>query len=432
MTIQTLELHESQVRTYCRQFPVQFDKAEGSHVYDTAGNRYLDFLAGAGSLNYGHNNPVIRDALVDYLQDGRIVQSLDLFTVAKADFVKTFYANVLQPRGLGDFKIQFVGPTGTNSVEAALKLARRVTRRTEVFAFTNGFHGVTLGALAACGEQGKRAAGGVPLTHVTRVPFDGYKGAGNTLDIVEKMLDDPSSGWTPPAAFIVEVVQGEGGLNVASASWLQALRKLCDRVGSLLIIDEIQSGCGRTGDFFAFEQSGIKPDLICVSKSLGGYGLPMAVLLMRPEHDCWKPGEHNGTFRGSCLSFVAATQALKTYWSDPAFAKRVHQKSMMAKARLNALTSTHRGVTTVGRGLMLGLRFATPADATEIMLDCFTDRLIVETCGPNSNTLKMLPPLTTPMETLLDGLEIVANATSRVLRKRSVPKPVRMPELAAV
>ncbi|QFT33919.1 Diaminobutyrate--2-oxoglutarate transaminase [Labrenzia sp. THAF82] len=325
METKVFEECESQVRTYFRQFPMEFNKAEGSYIFGADGRCYIDFLSGAGSLNYGHNNPAIRKALIAYLNEGGIVHSLDLHTTAKKTFMRTFVDKILAPRGMEDYKLQFVGPTGTNAVEAALKLARKVTGAHDIFAFTHGFHGVTLGALATCGEQSKRAVGGVPLSNVTRVPFDGFHSNLDTIALIEQMLADPNSGWVAPAAFIVEVVQGEGGLNVASPSWLKALEQLCRKLGSLLIVDEVQTGCGRTGDFFAFEASGICPDIVCVSKSIGGYGLPMALVLLRRELDCWRPGEHNGTFRGSCLSFIAATSAIETYWSDTTFIEDVRK-----------------------------------------------------------------------------------------------------------
>lgn len=418
MGTKTLQQHESQVRTYCRQFPVEFDKAEGPYVFGTDGRRYIDFLAGAGSLNYGHNNPVIREALIAYLNEGGIVQSLDLYTAAKRNFVRAFVDKILAPRGMADYKLQFVGPTGTNAVEAALKLARKVTGAHDIFAFTHGFHGVTLGALATCGERSKRAAGGVSLSNVTRVPFEGFHGGLDTIAFIERMLADPNSGWVPPAAFIVEVVQGEGGLNVASASWLQALERLCRKLGSLLIVDEVQTGCGRTGDFFAFEASGIRPDIVCLSKSLGGYGLPMAIVLLRPELDCWRPGEHNGTFRGSCLSFVGATSAIETYWSDSMFIEDVRKKGVLVRSRLTELADCNRSISVVGRGMMVGLRFREAILAGEVSAACFEAGLLVETCGPNGNTLKLLPPLTTPSSVLFDGLEILAGAVAQVLCQR--------------
>lgn len=403
-----------------RYYPRLFDQAEDCYIDDTSGVRYLDFLAGAGSLNYGHNNPVLLEALIAHLRSGRVCQSLDLFTVAKAEFVRAMVDHVLSPRGLGDYKLQFTGPTGTNAVEAALKLARKVTGRTDVVAFTDGFHGVSLGALAVSGESGKRRAAGQPLPNVLRAAYDGFYGPHiDTIALMERLFDDPNSGWGTPAAFIVEAVQGEGGLNAASSAWLQRLATLAKRLGALLILDEIQSGCGRTGTFFAFEAAGIMPDIICLSKSISGFGLPMALNLIRPEHDCWAPGEHNGTFRGSNLSFATATAAIQAYWRDDTFIEAVRAKSVMLRARLSEIADRTRGCQVVGRGMMSGLRFAQAENARKVARQCFDRRLIVETCGPRGNTLKMLPPLTTPLDALLDGLEIIAGAVSSVQRART-------------
>ncbi|PRH89218.1 diaminobutyrate--2-oxoglutarate transaminase [Labrys okinawensis] len=413
MSIEVIERHESQVRTYCRHFPALFKRAEGSHVFDSQGRRYLDFLAGAGSLNYGHNNPYLREALIGHLNENGICQSLDLYTTAKADFMEAFFDHILAPRNLADYRLQFVGPTGTNAVEAAFKLARKVTGRHQIVAFTRGFHGVSLGALAASAENGKRRAAGQPLNNVLRAPFEGYFGQKvDTIAIIEKFLDDPNSGWEAPAAFVVEVVQGEGGLETASPGWLQRLAALASRLGSLLIIDEIQTGCGRTGDFFAFEASGIKPDLICVSKSISGFGLPMSLLLIRSEHDQWAPGEHNGTFRGSNLSFVTATAAIRHYWLTGDFIGEVRANAVIVRSGLNEIASRHRGVSVVGRGMMLGLRFSTEGRADAVSRACFEQGLIVETCGPHGNTLKLLPPLTTPEALLEEGIEIIARCTA--------------------
>jgi len=415
MHIHSIENHESQVRTYCRDFPALFDIAKGSFVEDTEGNRYLDFLAGAGSLNYGHNDPKIAAKLIEHLTAGRICQSLDLYTVPKAEFIATFVKHIMRPRGLGEHKIQFVGPTGTNAVEAALKLARKVTRRSDVVAFTDAFHGVSLGSLAACGERGKRAAAGVHLHDVVRGAFENFHGpAVDTIALLETYFSDPNSGVEAPAAFIVEPVQGEGGLNTASPQWMRRLADLAARLGSLLIVDEVQTGCGRTGHFFAFEESGIIPDIVCVSKSIGGFGLPMALLLVKPHHDVWAPGEHNGTFRGSNLSFVAATAAIDHYWRDECFITDVRHKAQMVRARLNDIAGRYRRVHVVGRGLMIGLRFKDPKIARAVCAGAFTKRLIVETCGPDGNTIKLLPPLTTSLADLEAGLEIIAGTIEDV------------------
>ena len=317
---------ESEVQSYARAFPRVFNKAKGEHLYDEEGNQYLDFLAGAGTLNYGHNNPIFKDKLLEYIQDDGITHGLDLHTKAKREFLETFNEKILKPRGF-DYVMQFTGPTGTNAVEAALKLARNITGRENVISFTNGFHGVSLGSLAATGNSHHRNAAGVGLSGTSRMPYENYLGDGiDTTAFLDKVLSDSSSGIDKPAAVIVETVQGEGGINVASFEWLKNLESVCRKHDVLLIIDDIQAGCGRTGTYFSFENAGIKPDMITLSKSLGGYGTPFAVVLFRPELDQWKPGEHNGTFRGNNFAFVTAKAAIDEYWSDDSFSKEIMRK----------------------------------------------------------------------------------------------------------
>ena len=307
---------ESNVQSYARAFPRVFNKAQGTQIWDENGRRYLDFLAGAGSLNFGHNNPVLKQALLDYIQSDAITHSLDLHTSAKEKFLTAMDEYILKPRGL-EYVMQFTGPTGTNAVEAALKIARKVTGKTNVICFTNGFHGVSMGALAVTGNQTLRAAAGMPLGGTTTMPYDGYMGDDvDTISYLERVLDDPSSGVDAPAAVILEIIQGEGGLNAARIEWLQRLQVLCNEKNIPLIVDDIQAGCGRTGTFFSFEEAGLKPDIVTLSKSLSGYGLPFSIVLIRREHDQWKPGEHNGTFRGNNLAFVTAAAMLEHYWSS--------------------------------------------------------------------------------------------------------------------
>lgn len=415
--IAIFERRESEVCVYARSFPMLFDQARGSYLYDSAGNRYLDFLAGAGSLNYGHNNPVLKRALLDYIERDGITHSLDLHTAAKANFLTALSELILQPRQL-DYRVQFTGPTGTNAVEAALKLARNVTGRHNVIAFTNGFHGVTLGAVAATGNAHHRGGAGVALSGVTRTPFCGYMGNEfDTLKLLDKQLGDRSSGIDKPAAVIVETVQGEGGLNVASTKWLQGLEQLCRRHDMLLIVDDIQAGCGRTGHFFSFETAGIKPDIVTLSKSLSGYGLPFAVVLMKPQYDLWKPGEHNGTFRGNNHAFVTATAALREYWSDNSFAEEVQRKAQHLSKRLRDIAE--RGSVTQfklkGRGMMQGLQCRDGAQAAAITAKALTRGLVIETSGSDSQVVKCLCPLTIEQQDLDVGLDIIAACATEVV-----------------
>jgi len=403
---------ESEVRSYCRGWPTVFDRAQGSRMYDEDGHAYLDFFAGAGSLNYGHNNPVLKRALLDYLERDGVVHGLDMSTTAKRAFLETFQEVVLRPRGL-DHKVMFPGPTGANAVEAALKLARKVKGREAIVSFTNAFHGMTLGALAVTGNAFKRAGAGVPLVHGTPMPFDNYLD-GKVEDFLwfERLLQDAGSGLNRPAAVIVETVQGEGGINVARPEWLRALADLCRRQDMLLIVDDIQMGCGRTGAFFSFEEAGITPDIITVSKSISGYGLPMSLTLFRPELDIWEPGEHNGTFRGNNPAFVTAAAALNTYWTDGQMEKQTLARGEQVEAALRAIAAEHRAeVADVrGRGLVWGLEFHDRSRAGAVASRAFELGLLIETSGPESEVVKLLPALTISPEELDEGLRILARA----------------------
>ena len=404
------ERRESRVRSYCRSVDAIFDTASGSIMRDVDGREYIDFLSGAGSLNYGHNDPDMRAALIEYLIRNGITHGLDLFTDAKRAFLETFEDLVLEPRRI-DYRVQFTGPTGANGVEAALKLARKITGRTNVVAFTNGFHGVTLGALAATGNSHHRIGPMIPLGNVYRAPYDGYLGEEfNTADLLEKMLDDPSSGLDAPAAFLLETVQGEGGLNVASPVWLNRIAAVARKCGALLIVDDVQAGCGRTGTFFSFEGTGVLPDLVVLAKSISGYGLPMALVLIRPEYDVWKPGEHNGTFRGNAHAFVTARVALQKFWDGNEFRHEIAAKSALVGHRLSRIADLVPGGRVKGRGMMQGVDVGSHALAAEITQRCFDNGLVIETSGPNDEVVKVFAALTTPLDILERGLGILQDA----------------------
>ncbi|WP_024806489.1 diaminobutyrate--2-oxoglutarate transaminase [Nocardia sp. BMG51109] len=402
---------ESNVRGYCRSWPTLFDTAQGSWIRDDSGRDFLDFFAGAGSLNYGHNNPVLKQALIDYIARDGITHGLDMSTVAKQKLLETIDSVLLNPRGL-DYKVQFPGPTGANAVEAALKLARKVTGRTTILNFTNAFHGMTLGALSVTGNAAKRAGAGVPLTYVNPMPYDGYLD-GDELAWMEKALDDSSSGIEKPAAVIVETVQGEGGVNVARAEFLKRLSELCAARGILLIVDDVQMGCGRTGPFFSFEIAGITPDIVTLSKSISGYGMPLALVLMRRELDQWAPGEHNGTFRGNNPAFVTATATLENFWADGRLAESTAAKGARIHRSFSDLSDTYEGVSTRGRGLVHGLVFDEPSEAGKVSRIAFEQGLLVETSGAEDEVVKLLPPLTITDDELDHGLSILGAAVDK-------------------
>ncbi|SDG65824.1 diaminobutyrate-2-oxoglutarate transaminase [Lentzea fradiae] len=395
---------ESEVRSYCRSWPVVFDRATGSWLHTEDGRRYLDFFAGAGALNYGHNNPVLKQALLEYLAEDRVIHSLDMHTAAKRAFLEKFDELVLAPRGL-DYKVQFPGPTGTNAVESALKLARKVTGRESIVNFTNAFHGMTLGSLSVSGDSMKRGGAGIPLVHATPMPYDNYFDR-RYPDFLyfERLLSDNGSGLNKPAAVIVESVQGEGGINAARFEWLAGLADLCRKHDILLIVDDVQMGCGRTGPFFSFEPAEIQPDIVCLSKSIGGFGLPMALTLVRPHLDVWEPGEHNGTFRGNNASFVTAAASLETYWADDRLEKSTLAKGEQVDRALHEIARSVPGVTPKGRGLARGLSFADPATAARVAKTAFERELLVETSGPDDEVVKLMPPLTITDDELGEGL----------------------------
>ncbi|SMF39290.1 diaminobutyrate aminotransferase apoenzyme [Alteromonadaceae bacterium Bs31] len=407
---------ESEVQSYARAFPRVFNRALGEYIYDEEGNQYLDFLAGAGTLNYGHNNANFKEKLLDYISNDGIAHGLDLHTKAKGEFLETFNEKILKPRNM-EYMVQFTGPTGTNAVEAALKIARNVTGQQNIVTFTNGFHGVSLGSLAATGNSHHRDAAGVSLSGTHRIPFDGYLGEGiDTTVYLDKVLSDSSSGINSPAGVVVETVQGEGGINAASFEWLRNLQAVCKKHGVLLIVDDIQAGCGRTGTYFSFEDAGIEPDIITLSKSLSGYGLPLAVVLMKPELDQWKPGEHNGTFRGNNLAFVTAKAAIDCYWSDNSFSNEIRRKGQYVSDRTEAIIKKHGegNFSTRGRGMFQGINCVNGDLAGKITKKAFKNGLIIETSGADDHVVKFLCPLVISDENLKTGLDIVEQAVEEV------------------
>lgn len=414
----SFERLESNVRSYARSFPQTFNRALGAELWDNGGRRYLDFLAGAGALNYGHNNPVFKTALIKYIESDGIAHSLDLQTVAKENFLNAMNDIILAPRGF-DHVMQFTGPTGTNAVEAALKIARKVTGRSNIISFTNGFHGVSLGALAMTGNEHLRGAAGVSLPGSTRMPFDGYLGDNfDTISYMERLLDDPSSGIDPPAAAIVECVQGEGGLNVARDEWLKRLRQLCDKHGIILIADDIQAGCGRCGSFFSFESSEIIPDIVTLSKSLSGFGLPLSVVLIKRDLDKWLPGEHNGTFRGNNHAFITATAALETYWQTPEFEAAATAKGDQLRKGLQKIADRFAPAVLGlrGKGLFRGLVFTNPDHAGAVTKKALDLGLMIERCGPRDEVVKCMAPITIASAELDEGLDILNRACQDVLQ----------------
>ena len=406
---------ESNVRSYCRSWPVVFDTARGSRVWTEDGREFLDFFSGAGALNYGHNNPVLKAALLGFLERDGLLHGLDAHTATKRTLLETLHRVILAPRGL-QYRVMFPGPTGANAVEAALKLARKVTGRVTIAHFGGSFHGVTLGALAVTSNPANRAAAGVPLLHGLALPFDDPGlSVEAALDEVDRRLAASGSGLRRPAAVILETVQGEGGVRVARTEWLRGVASLCRDLGIILIVDDIQMGCGRTGEFFSFERAGISPDIVTLSKSISGYGLPMALVLIRPALDAWDPGEHNGTFRGNNAAFVTAAAALDHYWIDDALQRRVIGAGTRVHAALTTVADTTGADLSAvhGQGLAWGFTLGDGRAAARVREHAFDSGLLVETCGPNDETIKLLPSLLTTAADLDQGCDVLADAIAR-------------------
>lgn len=435
MSLRIFDRLESEVRGYVRSFPVVFNRARGAQLWDDDGNRYIDFFSGAGTLNYGHNHPVLKEKILEYVESDGVVHGLDMATSAKKEFMEAFERVILRPRNMR-YKLQFPGPTGTNAVEAALKLARQVKGRTNILSFTNGFHGVTGGSLATTGNSKFRDAAGMPLGNVTFMPYDGYFGKDiDTIACIDKLLSDSSSGVDKPAAVIVETVQGEGGVNAASFEWLQRLERLCRNHDMLMIVDDIQVGCGRTGTFFSFEQAGIKPDIVTLSKSLSGFGLPMSLVLISPELDIWRPGAHNGTFRGNNLAFETAKEAIVSFWSSDDFTKEIRRKEKIIRLWLEHIAEGYEDgrFSVRGRGLIQGLVAGDAELSGRIAAQAFSNGLVIETSGPNDEVLKLLPPLTIDEEQLRAGLDILEDSIVDILGVQRVqPEKIRFVKFGGV
>lgn len=409
------EKYESEVRSYCRIFTAVFDSAKGSIIKDEEGNEYIDFFCGAGALNYGHNNEYIKTKIIDYLVNDKIIHSLDMYTVAKKEFIEYFEKEIIQKRGL-DYKIQFPNATGTNGVEAALKLARKIKKRQNIFALMGCFHGMTLGALALTSDKDSRKGAGVSLNDVTHIPVPYMFKDFDTISYIDKILTDDHSGIEKPAAIVIETVQAEGGVYVFSNEFLKGIREICDKHDILMIVDDIQVGCARTGTFFSFERANIIPDMVVMSKSIGGYGFPFAVVLLKPELDKWSPGEHNGTFRGNQIAMVAAKAGLEVMLNEKV-ETQVKQKEKLVKEFLeNTIKPIHNSIEIRGIGLIWGIEVNDENKAKEISKECFKKKLIIERAGRNNSVIKLMPSLVIDKETLLEGLKILKESIKKAFK----------------
>lgn len=416
MNTAIFENRESNVRSYCRSFPSVFTTAKGAVITDENGKEYIDFFAGAGALNFGHNPDYMIQRIVSYLQSDGILHSMDMYTPSKREFLEYFQENILAPRGL-NYKIQFAGPTGTNAVEAAIKLARKVKGRQNIFGLMGAFHGMTLGALSLTTDSCSREGAGQPLHNVTHVPAPGIFPGLDTIAYMEHLLTDDHSGVEKPAAIVLETVQSDGGINVFDADWLRRVRDLCDRYDILMIVDDIQVGCGRTGTFFSFERADIIPDMVTLSKSIGGCGMPIGMVLFKPELDVWEPGQHTGTFRGNQLSLIAGKAGLEIMATTDLLSEVKRKEKIVEEFIRNEILPLDSLISFRGIGLIWGIDFsAFGKDMTKpLIAACFENGLIIERVGRDNSVLKLMPPLVIEDTLLMDGLNIIKKSLQQIL-----------------
>ena len=407
---------ESNVRYYCRRWPAVFSTARGSTIVDEDGVEYWDFCAGAGALSYGHNNPVLVDVAIEHLRAGKILHSLDTFTVEKRRFLDAMQRHVLAPRQL-DMVIQTVGPTGATAVEAALQLAQRITGHRAVVGFAGSYHGMTYRAASISASMAGRATS-AHLKDFVALPFVANVTEAD-LELLDRTLRSAVDGQRI-GAVIIEPTQGEGGARPFDPAYLGAIREIARELGILVIADEVQAGVGRTGPFFSFEGSALDPDIVCVSKSISGLGLPMALNLIRRGLDAWTPGEFSGTFRGNNLAFATSAAMLETYWTDSNLEKGTEQRGLVVRAGLEDMSRQYGNGSFVvrGNGLLCGLDVRDTQLATDIAEAAFGRRLIVETCGAGDTTVKLLPALVIDEEQLADGLTRLGDAVAQACSAR--------------
>ncbi|MEU0137511.1 diaminobutyrate--2-oxoglutarate transaminase family protein [Streptomyces sp. NPDC006296] len=440
-------LRESAARTYARSLPIVPVRARGMTIEGADGRRYLDCLSGAGTLALGHNHPVVLEAVRKVIDSGAPLHVLDLATPVKDAFTTELFSTL--PKELADnARIQFCGPAGTDAVEAAFKLVRAASGRSGLLAFTGAYHGMTAGALAASGGAPDVGVTRLPFPHDYRCPFGtgGEEGADIAARWTEYLLDDPKGGVPAPAAMILEPVQGEGGVNPAPDGWMRRMREITRERSIPLIADEVQTGVGRTGTFWAVEHSGIVPDVMVLSKAIGG-SLPLAVVVYRSELDLWRPGAHAGTFRGNQLAMAAGAATL-TYVRENGLAERAGTLGARMLAGLRALSADHPSIGDVrGRGLMVGIELvdpeAGPFDATSgnasapppdpalaaaVQQECLHRGLIVELGGRHDAVVRLLPPLTLTDDqatAVVDRLADALRAAERAPRRRAADGPNR-------
>lgn len=405
---------ESNVRSYPRKLPLAIAKAQGCWVTDVEGTDYLDCLAGAGTLALGHNHPAVIQSIQDTVASGLPLHTLDITTPLKDAFTEALLEQL--PGGKEEYCLQFCGPSGADGTEAAIKLAKTYTGRSTVISFSGGYHGMTHGSLAMTGNLSAKNAVNclmpgvqfMPYPHEYRCPLGlgGEAGVNALTYFFENFIEDVESGVTKPAAVILEAIQGEGGVVTAPAKWLKKIREVTEKHDIVLILDEVQAGFARSGKMFAFEHAGIEPDIVVMSKAVGG-SLPLAVLGIKRKFDVWQPAGHTGTFRGNQLAMGTGLATLKTI-KEENLAQNAQERGDFLQAEIKKLAADFPCIGNVrGRGLMIGVEIvderqaadhmgSLPADsrlAAAIQTACFNNKLLLEKGGRNGTVIRLLCPL---------------------------------------
>ncbi len=431
---------ESNARSYPRRIPLALKGASGIYVEDVEGRVFIDCLAGAGTLALGHNHPVVIDAIYQTIGSGSPLHTLDLTTPIKDQFMQDIF-DILPENFSRNAKIQFCGPTGADGVEAALKLVKTATGRNLTMSFHGAYHGMTQGALQLMGNLGpKKSLNGhlqdvhfLPFPYDYRCPFGlgGKEGAQASLNYINTILHDPESGIPQPAGIILEAIQGEGGVVVAPDSWLQGLRALTQQANIPLILDEVQTGFGRTGKLFAFEHAGITPDVIVLSKAIGG-GLPLSVVVYQKELDQWQSGAHAGTFRGNQMAMATGSASIR-YIKNEGLHEHAERMGQRLISQLRQLQSLFPQIGDIrGRGLMLGIEIIDPeaeknalnqpasagSMAKKIQNICLNHGLILELGGRHGSVIRLLPPLIITAAQIDLVFEILATAFKQAINDR--------------
>lgn len=412
---------ESRVNVYGSALGKVLASASNAVLTDVDGNDYLDLFSSAGVANFGHNHPQLKRQLIDYLERDGLVHGLDYHSASKLRFIERMEALILPAHVRGRYRYYFSPPTGTLAMEAAIKYARKATGRRELACFTNGFHGLTYNALAITGNVAKRRSAYCDLPNVTRLPYEGYLGPdADHLAHYRRLLQDPSGGCELPAALVFETIQAEGGCHACSPGWYQGVMQMCRELGIVTILDDIQAGVGRTGEYFSFPALGDAwPDIVCLSKSISGLGLPLSLVLVRADLDVLDAGENSGTFRGNCLAVESAGNALELFAQAP-FQAGIRANLEVLDAFCAAVRQDGR-VQVRGRGMLRGLAMGSKAAASQLIARCRDRRILLESCGGAPDTVKVMPPLTCDPGQLAQALETVLALSREVLDDRRPP-----------